>query len=202
MGELAVTTMWPRARLIIVALVALACSTALCGEGHARPLLGESTCSGSWYCEKHTATMTAFAFGKLGNASGTGNWQGSFANHPPRVKCKVNTRDVPDPSANWPWMTKIKILDPPVFEFRNRRNQVKERTIFKLTDNGDPDCVEGLYWADIYHGRWLDPELNRPCSCGGVEDSVCVDGTNGVDNCRDARVFGKRTVTYIVQLHR
>lgn len=189
---------FPLASLVRIAVISSVCVATLfaTNPGYATVLLGDLTCKNSWKCETHVATMTGFAFGGMSSASGEENKQGTFANHPPGA-CGGR-----DSSADWPFGTKIKISNPPVFTFRNRQNSPKQRTIFKLTDNGDPSCAKGPFWADIYHGRFIDEELGRPCECPGISNSVCVFGTNGVDNCQDAKDFGNQTVTYNAQLHR
>jgi len=138
--------------------------------------------------ETHTATATGYAFGGTG-AAGVQMQQWHFANHPPGTQCGGGT----DPSGNWPWGTKIT-MDLPVVQ-HSSTNGAYNRYSFWLYDNGDPNCIKGMYWVDIHHGRYKDPPQN--CSCPGTPNPSCLSGSNGVNNCTDATNFGSSTRCYV-----
>ena len=130
---------------------------------------------------EYSAYMTGWANAYLlAGASGDYNWAGDFANHPPGA-CNPD-----DPAGYWPWNTQIIMVSPSSVPFRFSDNSLYYRSSFLLNDNGDPNCIKGHYWGDIYFSHAKQPLAG--CYCDGF--TSCVLGSNGVNNCQQAIDWG------------
>lgn len=125
--------------------------------------------------------LTGYAMGNLIGGGQVEVVQGDFASHHPSY-CPG------DPAAWWPygtWITTVGSVGP----FHNGSNGTTYYTSnFYLYDVGDPNCLEGNYWADIYFGRY---KLSyQACNCSGSPSGTCYNGV--VNHCNDASNWGRQ----------
>jgi hypothetical protein len=133
----------------------------------------------------YQGTFTGYAMGNLTGAGGVTLNQGHFANHS-STACGGG-----DPAGQWSFGTHITSVYSQGAFHNGTSGGTFYQSGFTLEDTGDPSCLLGNYWADLYFGRYkLSTDL---CNCPGSPPGTCYNGV--VNQCTDAVNYGSHPST-------